>query len=124
MKLSMVGIIVTDMERAIAFYEFIGFSVSQKHGSDYVELDNATIRISLNSIKMIEETFGFRPEITGSRIELAFELESRKDVNTLCDKVVASGYKLLKSPWLAPWGQHYALIEDVDGNILSIFSNE
>lgn len=124
MKLAMVGIIVKDMEKAIEFYKYLGLEIDKKYGDDYVELKNSTIRISLNTMSMIENVYGFVPDINGERIELAFELDSKKELDDLYKKIETKGYDILKSPWLAPWGQYYSLVKDIDGNILSLFVNE
>lgn len=124
MKLSMVGIVVKDMQKAITFYEFLGLTVNQKYSEDYVELNNSTVRISLNTQKMVKEIYGFEPKLSGERIELAFELEKKAQVDEQCQKLAKAGYQVFKQPWQAPWGQYYSLVKDCDGNLLSIFSNE
>lgn len=122
MKLAMVGIIVKDMDKAISFYKCLGLAVSRKYSPNYVELEHESLRISLNTQEMIEDSLGFKPSLSGERIELAFEFDSSNEIDSVCDRIANNGYTVLKSPWTAPWGQYYALIEDVDGTILSLFS--
>lgn len=124
MKLSMVGIIVKEMERAITFYDCLGLSVSERFGGEYVELSNATIRISLNTQSMVKEVYGFEPKLSGERLELAFELADKNEVDVLYQKIKDNNYATIKAPWSAPLGQYYALVADPDGNILSLFSND
>ncbi|MGG5343323.1 VOC family protein [Enterococcus sp. AZ192] len=124
MKLDMVGIIVESMEDAILFYERLGFQAVGDKQADYVELDHAGIRISLNTKKMIAGIYGYPPKDVGDKIELAFLCESTKEVDQVCDKMKGFGYELFKEPWHAFWGQYYAIIKDVDGNLLSLFCNE
>ncbi|MCA5012465.1 MULTISPECIES: VOC family protein [unclassified Enterococcus] len=124
MKLDMVGIIVESMEDAILFYERLGFQAVGDKQADYVELDHAGIRISLNTKKMIAGIYGYPPKDAGDKIELAFLCESTKEVDQVCDKMKGFGYELFKEPWHAFWGQYYAIIKDVDGNLLSLFCNE
>lgn len=123
MKLSMIGIIVKEMERAIAFYSFLGLTVRERFGEDYVELTNETVRISLNTQSMVREVYGFEPRLSGERLELAFELAGKNEVDELYHKIKTNKYTTVKAPWSALWGQYYALIADPDGNILSLFSN-
>ena len=33
-----------------------------------------------------------------------------------------AGYIVFKEPWNAPWGQRYAIIKDVDANLISLFA--
>ena len=123
MKLTMVGIIVKDMKQSIDFYELIGFSVEAKYSEDYVELVSDSVRISLNNESMIESVYGFKPNLSGERLELAFELGSKEEISEVCSVIESKGHKVLKKLWLAPWNQYYALILDPNGNILSLFAN-
>lgn len=123
MKLDMVGIIVQDMEKACAFYQHLGFEIKSEKRADYVELDNHGVRISLNSKEIIEGIYGFRTKSIGERIELAFLCDSAEEVNQICRSMADNGYTIVKEPWDAFWGQRYAIIQDVDDNLISLFSN-
>ncbi len=123
MKLVMVGIIVEDMDRAMEFYKCLGLEIDKRYGNDYVELKNSSIRISLNTKTMIENVYGFIPDLIGERIELAFELDTMEELDNLFKNMQNNSYDIFKSPWLAPWNQYYGLIKDIDGNILSLFVN-
>ena len=37
-------------------------------------------------------------------------------------KMSQAGYIVFKEPWNAPWGQRYAIIKDVDANLISLFA--
>lgn len=125
MKLDMVGIVVSDMEQAISFYQLLGFKVIEGNKeSHYVELGNEGVRFSLNTREMITGVFGFEPVLTGDKIELAFLCDSQEEINELVDLLKENHYEILKEPWSAPWGQYYALIRDVDQNIISLFVNK
>lgn len=125
MKLDMVGIIVSNMKEAIAFYELLGLKVKSGSSEDaYVELENEGVRISLNTKEMITAVLGFEPETTGDKVELAFLCESANHVDELVEKVRLAEFEVIKEPWSAPWGQYYALVRDHDKNIISLFVNE
>lgn len=123
MKLDMVGIIVADMAAAIKFYEALGFQTVGEREAPYVELNNESLRISLNTKEMIEGIYGYLPESTGDKIELAFLCETTVEVDQICQRMVDAGYELFKAPWQAFWGQYYAIIRDLDGNLISLFVN-
>lgn len=125
MKLDMVGLIVEDMKEAISFYQLLGFQLLEgDETASYVELNNEGVRISLNKIEMITEVLGFKPEITGDKIELAFLCESKEEVNELIEKIRQNQFEIIQEPFLAPWKQYYALVRDADRNIISLFVNE
>lgn len=121
MKLDMVGIVTKDMENAIAFYELLGFSIKERYSEAYVELENEGVRLSLNTVAMLTQIYGYEPKTVGDKIELAFICNSAKEVDSTYHKMIAAGYESFKSPWDAPWGQRYAMIKDIDGHILSLF---
>ena len=123
MKLDMVGIIVEDMAAALEFYQRLGFTLAPEAGEDYAELVNQGVRISLNTKKMIAGVYGFTPELVGERIELAFLCESATEVDQIVARMASFGYEIFKAPWDAFWGQHYAIIKDLDGNLLSLFAD-
>ncbi len=123
MKLDMVGIIVSEMSKAITFYETLGFTVVGDPNQAYVELNNQGVRISLNTQEMIEGIYGFPPASQGEQIELAFLCDGPADVNQVVAKMKEAGYEVFKEPWDAFWGQRYAIIKDLDGNLLSLFAD-
>lgn len=122
MKLDMVGIITKNMEQALAFYQVLGFTPLGQHSEDYMELANDGVRISLNSRQMVAGIYGHAPMTVCDTIELAFLYDSPEEVDALHAKVVAAGYQSFKEPWSAFWGQRYAIVKDIDGNLLSLFA--
>lgn len=123
MKLDMVGIVVSDMKKAIAFYEVLGFSTVGDATENYVELNNQGVRISLNTRAMIAGIYGFEPESEGDKLELAFLCDSVEEVDQTAKRMKEAGYEIFKEPWDAFWGQRYAIVKDLDGNLLSLFAN-
>lgn len=122
MKLDMIGIITNNMEKSIDFYQLLDFNVTENRGS-YVELNNDGVRISLNTVELVAGVYDVTPRLTGERIELAFLCENSAAVDMYVARVQDHGYSIHKAPWDAFWGQHYAVIVDPDGNLLSLFAN-
>lgn len=125
MKLDMIGIVTKDMKQAIEFYKLLDFEVSfGDETTDYVELNNEGVRISLNTKTMITGVFGFEPTSLGDKVELAFLCENQTEIIDKVKILRQANYEIVKEPWSAPWGQYYALVRDFDGNIVSLFVNE
>ena len=121
----MVGIIVSNMKKAIEFYDLVGLKVIEgDEESAYVELANEGVRISLNTKDMITGVLGFEPQPTGDKIELAFLCDNKEHVDDLVNLLKKNEYQVVKEAWSAPWGQYYALVRDNDSNIISLFVNE
>jgi uncharacterized glyoxalase superfamily protein PhnB len=122
-RLDLVGIVVSDMARAIEFYRRLGLDFpddTENHG--HVEATAGGMRVALDS----EETIrSFDPswESGGSgRIGLAFLCESPAEVDRLYRELVDAGAEPHKEPWDAFWGQRYAQVRDPDGNGVDLFA--
>lgn len=120
----MVGIIVSDMAAALAFYRLLGLAIpagAEAEGHVEVITPNG-YRIAWDS----EETIrSFNPEWqapTGQRIGLAFKCTSPAEVDALYQQVVAAGYAGHAPPWDAFWGQRYAQVADPDGSVIDLFA--
>lgn len=120
----MVGIIVSDMAAALAFYRLLGLAIpagAEAEGHVEVITPNG-YRIAWDS----EETIrSFNPEWhapTGQRIGLAFKCTSPAEVNALYQQIVAAGYAGHAPPWDAFWGQRYAQVADPDGSVIDLFA--
>jgi catechol 2,3-dioxygenase-like lactoylglutathione lyase family enzyme len=120
----MVGIVVSDIPRAIRFYRLLGLDFPEAGaGEPYVEVKTPNgYRISLNAESMVKQgSPGWAPP-RGQRLELAFLCESPRHVDETYAAVVAAGHRGVKEPWDAFWGQRYAIVEDPDGTHVSLFA--
>ncbi|GIN13384.1 MULTISPECIES: VOC family protein [Shouchella] len=121
-KLDMVGIVVANMREALDFYRVLGFQIADTHNDDmHVEIDQEGVRLAFDKLEMAKEIYGNWEEPTGHRVELAFRCESREALDQLYEKIVDKGYVGYKEPWDAFWGQRYAIVQDPDGNLISLF---
>jgi catechol 2,3-dioxygenase-like lactoylglutathione lyase family enzyme len=123
-RLDLIGIVVEDMRRSLAFYRELGLDVPED-ADDQPHVE-ATLPGGLRLAWDTEETIrsfepGWRPPSGGQRIGLAFRLDSPADVDGAYERLVALGYDGHKEPWDAPWGQRYALVRDPDGNGVDLF---
>jgi len=126
-RLDVVEVIVSDMDRSIAFYRRLGVKFPEPadpegHGHVEATLDGG-IRFAMDT----EETIrSFDPEWTppssGHRIALAFLLASPSAVDQKFADLVKAGAHPHKEPWDAFWGQRYAQIHDPDGNVVDLFA--
>ena len=126
-RLDAIGVIVSDLERAVDFYRRLGLEFPpdpdpEGHGHVEAELPGG-LRLMLDT----EETIrSFAPEWTppagGPRTALAFLCDSPEDVDRLYRELVDTGAKGHKEPWDAFWGQRYAEVKDPDGNLVDLFA--
>lgn len=126
LKPDMVGIVVADMGRALAFYRLLGLEIAEgQEAESYVEVITANgYRISWNAESMMREIDPhWVPPTGGPRVSLAFKCDSPDEVDATYAKIIASGLGVGdKEPWDAFWGQRYAVVRDPDGNPVDVFA--
>ena len=124
-QLDMIGIVVSDMARSLAFYRALGFDLPEDaDGQPHVE---TKLPSGLRMAWDTEETIhsfdpDWRPPEGGPRIGLALLHDSPADVDAAYERLASLGYEGHKAPWDAPWGQRYALARDPDGNAVDLFA--
>jgi catechol 2,3-dioxygenase-like lactoylglutathione lyase family enzyme len=124
-RFDVIGIVVDDMARALAFYRELGLDVpADREDEPHVEVSlPGGLRIAFDTAETIRS---FHPEWSpgegDGRIELAFACDSPADVDATYERLTAKGYAGRKEPWDAFWGQRYALIADPDGNGIDLFA--
>ena len=119
----MVGIVVSDVPRAVAFYRLLGLPFPDpKPGEDFVEVKVNGYRISLNAEAMLKGLYPDWKKPHGQRLELAFKCDSPKHVDETYATVIKAGHHGEKEPWDAFWGQRYAIVVDPDGTHVSLFA--
>jgi catechol 2,3-dioxygenase-like lactoylglutathione lyase family enzyme len=124
-RLDVVGIVVADMGKALAFYRRLGLDVPDSADNEpHVEAGlPGGLRLTWDTVDTIRS---FDPDWvppTGSaRIALAFRCETPADVDRMYVELVGAGYEGHREPWDAFWGQRYALVRDPDGNGVDLFA--
>ncbi|QQE73725.1 VOC family protein [Brevibacillus composti] len=122
-RLDMVGIVVKDMKRALDFYRLLGLDIpAEADNEKHVEVAQSGFRLAFDVQETIIDVYGGWEEPVGHRIELAFLCERREEVDELYQKVTERGYTGHREPWDAFWGQRYAIVQDPDGNLISLFA--
>ena len=124
-QLDMIGIVVSDMAAALAFYRRLGLAIpADADREPHVEV---TLPGGLRLAWDTEETIrsidpAWQPPPSGNRISLAFKCEDPAAVDEAYQELVAAGHHGAKEPWDAFWGQRYAIVHDPDGNPVDLFA--
>ncbi len=124
MQPDMIGIVVADMGEALGFYRRLGLEIAEGQEQEpYVEVTTPNgYRISWNALSMVKQIEQEWVEPIGHRMELAFRCDSPAEVDAVHASIAAAGYRSHREPWDAFWGQRYAIVEDPDGNRVSLFA--
>lgn len=126
-KIDMIGIVVKNMPRALAFYRALGLDIpAEMDTEEHVSITTLNgYRIAWDTEEVIK---GFDPSWTApsgnshGRIGLAFLCDNPADVDATFKRLVGLGHRSHKEPWDAFWGQRYAQVLDPDGNAIDLFA--
>ena len=121
-----IGIVVDDMARALAFYRELGIDLppeadEQPHAQTALSGDLQLMFDTVDEIRSFDPDWQPPPDGL-HRMELAFQLDTPAEVDSLFGRLTSLGYHGYKQPWDAFWGQRYAVVHDPDGNGVSLFS--
>lgn len=127
-KLDAVGIVVTDLARAVRFYRLLGAPFAagaedSEHGHAEATLDGG-LRLMMDSEdEMRKFDPSWRRGSGSPAAALAFRCESAKAVDDAFAKALSAGGHPHKEPWDAFWGQRYAQLRDPDGNGVDLYAD-
>jgi catechol 2,3-dioxygenase-like lactoylglutathione lyase family enzyme len=124
-RLDAVGVIVSDMRRAIEFYRGLGLEFGGEETDDvHAEaIGPGGLRVMLDTEASVKSFSNWTPPIGGSpRVALAFLCADPAEVDRLFAGLVEAGGHGHLAPFDAPWGQRYATVHDPDGNAVDLFA--
>jgi len=124
-RLDAIGVVVSDMARAIDFYRRVGLEFHEETG-DAVHAEAVGpggLRVMLDTEASVMSFTSWLPPTGGSpRTALAFLCDSPAEVDRLFAELTGAGGSGHLRPFDAAWGQRYATVHDPDGNAVDLFS--
>jgi uncharacterized glyoxalase superfamily protein PhnB len=127
-SLDAVGVVVTDLARAVAFYRLLGIpfpdgAEQSEHGHAEAVLA-AGFRLMLDTEAEIRSFDpGWSPAPGDPRSSIALHCASPGEVDELFRRALQAGGQEHKAPWDAFWGQRYAQLRDPDGNGVDLYAD-
>lgn len=120
-----IGMVVSDMGRAITFYSQLGLEFPAGAESEgHAEASVAGVRIMLDTEETIRSFDpDWKPPSEGHRSAIAFRCDSPAEVDATFAALLESGGASHKEPFDAPWGMRYAEVIDRDGNVVDLFAD-
>lgn len=116
------GVSATDLRRAVAFYELLGFSFPPAgDDEDHVESAGSGARLMIDSAAMMTGLLG-EPPRPGNLAAFALRFDSPAAVDEVAGRVAAAGHTVVTAPWDAPWVQRYATVQDPDGFRVDLYA--
>jgi predicted enzyme related to lactoylglutathione lyase len=120
MQIAAVAVSATDLSRAVAFYELLGFRFPPlEPDTKHIEADG-DVRLMIDYAAFLTELHGEAPR-AGNTAGFAVLFESPADVDAAAARVADAGHTVVTPPYDAPWGQRYATVADPDGYRTDLF---
>jgi catechol 2,3-dioxygenase-like lactoylglutathione lyase family enzyme len=124
-RVDLIGVVVADMGKALAFYRALGVEVPDgADGEPHVEVTlPGGLRLAFDTEETIRSFHpGWSPPSGGGRIGLAFALPDPAAVDAAFAELTGAGHHGELAPFDALWGQRYAVVHDPDGNAVDLFA--
>ena len=125
-RLSIVTLGVTDLPRARAFYEALGWRVaSEEHAESIVCFTLNGVGFALYPRTMLAEDIGL-PDTGGDAtggVTLAYNVRAREDVAAVLGEAEAAGGTIVKPAQDVFWGGHSGYFKDPDGHLWEVAWN-
>jgi predicted lactoylglutathione lyase len=124
--LDQVNLVVSDMERSVAFYRLLGVELPDS-GSEWDAHHRSASQAGID-LDLDSEIFagrwnsGIARSGATARVVIGFRIESREGVDAAFARLTAAGYAGQQAPYDAFWGSRYAVVEDPDGNAIGLMS--
>jgi uncharacterized glyoxalase superfamily protein PhnB len=120
MQIAAVAVSATDLSRAVAFYELLGFRFPPiEPDTKHLEADG-DVRLMIDEAAFLTELHG-EPPRPGNTAGFAVLCDSPADVDRAASRVADAGHTVVTPPYDAPWGQRYATVADPDGYRTDLF---
>ena len=124
-RFEVVGIVVADMARSLAFYRKLGLDVpADADDQPHVDVEvQGGMRIAWDTIDTIRSfDSSWTPPSGGHGLGLSFACDSPAEVDSVYAALIDAGHEGHLAPWDAFWGQRYATVLDPDGNSVDLFA--
>jgi uncharacterized glyoxalase superfamily protein PhnB len=120
-----IGMVVSDMGRALGFYSRLGLEFPAGAESEgHAEASVAGVRIMLDTEETVRSFDpDWKPPSDGHRSAIAFRCDSPAEVDATYAVLLENGGTGHKEPWDAFWGMRYAEVKDPDGNVVDLFAD-
>ena len=127
-QMSTIGVIVSDLGRAAAFYRELGIEFPEPldpEGHGHVEAPlPGGLKFMLDTVETIKSFDpDWEPPTGGHRVAVGFACDSPAEVDEAYARLLERGGSSHKEPWDAFWGMRYAQVQDPDGNVVDLFAS-
>ena len=122
LELYMVGVIVEDMAKSVEFYRRLGVDIPEgSENEQHVPIKMGEMTFFLNTRGSNARWDPAKTEAAGGyRIILEFYLKTHEAVDAKYAEMIGYGYESHIAPFVTPFDNYFAMINDPDGNTILI----
>ena len=121
MQIAAVAVSATDLSRAVAFYELLGFRFPPLEGDTKHVESEAGVRLMIDEAAFLTSLHGEAPR-PGNTAGFAILFDTPQGVDDAAARLADAGHTVITPPYDAPWGQRYATVADPDGYRTDLFA--
>ena len=122
-RLSLVTLGVTDLRRARAFYEALGWRSGAGPDDDVVFFQAGGMIVALWSRASLAEDSGVEDGGGWGGITLAYNTRSPEEVDAVIEEARGAGARIVREPAATFWGGYSAVFLDPDGHPWEVAHN-
>jgi uncharacterized protein len=122
-RVSLVTLGVSDLARAQAFYEALGWRTGANPAEDVVFFQANGMILGLWGRDSLTEDSGVEDRGGYGGVTLAYNARSQEDVNAVIEEARAAGARIAREPAETFWGGYSAVFVDPDGHPWEVAHN-
>jgi catechol 2,3-dioxygenase-like lactoylglutathione lyase family enzyme len=122
-RLSLITLGVSDLARARAFYEALGWSTNAAADDDVVFFQAAGMIVALWDRALLAEDSGVSDAGGWGGVTLAYNVRAPADVDAVIEEARAAGARIAREPAETFWGGYSGAFVDPDGHPWEIAHN-
>ena len=122
-NLTDIGLFVSDMERAVAFYnETLGFELKRRD-IGFAEFQTNGVGLALWEVSDVTQALALaETPRQGLSAMVAVRVERADAVDALYDELAAKGVTIVQAPTTHAWNARTTYFSDPDGNLWEIYA--
>jgi uncharacterized protein len=122
-RLSLITLGVSDLPRARAFYEGLGWTTRAAPGDDVAFFQAGCMVVALWGREQLAEDSGVEDSGGWGGITLAYNTRSNEEVDSVIEEARAAGAAIPREPGETFWGGYSAMFVDPDGHPWEVAHN-
>ena len=122
-RVSLITLGVSDLARARAFYEALGWSTGAGAEDDVVFFQTGGMIVGLWSRERLAEDSGVEDGGGWGGVTLAYNVRSPEEADAMIEQARAAGARIAREPGTAFWGGYTGVFVDPDGHPWEVAHN-